>query len=224
MSVLGVIIGTINDKIKKLNKNNKEFKNTTKTDILTESKISNHDKIKFKINSMFYDFCFSNETAKIFLENHQLSKYIRNGFILSKIKDDPFLEKILKDFLKKKYGFDLGESSFSTYRHNGYEFYIDISRYKVEDTNSYFEILYNNFEDVKDENGFPMGIAKEFIVYFERYTPKALFILVFDPIINSKVIRRLYENGQSTRLIFVDDDDETDGFYFLKEYVRENKF
>ena len=202
---------------------NKESQHVRNSTGYSDKEISNPDKMKFKISSMFYDFCFSKKTAKLFLENNSMSKYIRTGFILYRFENETILEKILKDFLKHKYGFDLGKSSFNFYRQDGYKFYIDVSRFDVEETNSHFEILNNDFEDVKNEDGFPMAIAKEFIVYCERNVPKSIFILVYDPIINRKVLRRLYENGKSKKLIFVDKDDETDGFNYLKEYVKENK-
>lgn len=227
-SVVGVFIGLVSEKIKSLINNNES---TNLEDTISIKKndlqISSEEKIeqtKFRISSMFYSFCFSSETAKDFLEESEFRLQISKGLMISLAEEKNVVEKIFKIFLEKKYNFILGESSYGTYRLNGYKFYIDKITCRLDEINTFFEILYNNFENVKDESGNNLTIAKEFILYVKSFKPMAIFVLVYDPIIEKYALRRVFENGTSINLIFLDDNEDSEAFDFLTDYVSKNIF
>lgn len=231
MSVVGVIIGNIYEGI--INHNKKNLSNQNSNEILSKKTLIkptnlNHDwinsnKSKFEISSMFYDFCFSKEIAKFFLQENEIRKTIVLGMILYEFENESLLEKTLKKFIKKKYGLTLGESSYYHYIINGYRFYIDVMRVRDENCmTSYYEILSNDFEKVKNEEGIEMAIAKEFILYCENNMPIAIFVIVYDPILDTNAIRRVFENGQSLKLTFIKNNDDSGTFDYIKEYVRKN--
>ncbi|GAA4057893.1 hypothetical protein [Flavobacterium chungnamense] len=227
-SVVGVFIGLVSEKIKSLINNNES---TNLEDTISIKKndlqISSEEKIeqtKFRISSMFYSFCFSSETAKDFLEESEFRLQISKGLMISLAEEKNVVEKIFKIFLEKKYNFILGESSYGTYRLNGYKFYIDKITCRLDEINTFFEILYNDFENVKDESGNNLAIAKEFILYVKSFKPMAIFVLVYDPIIEKYALRRVFENGTSINLIFLDDNEDSEAFDFLTNYVSKNVF
>lgn len=182
------------------------------------------DEIKYRINTMFYSFCFSGETAKTFLKKSEIREQISRGLMASIVEEKNIIEKIFKVFLKKKYDFNLGESSYGTYRLNGYEFYLDKITIRLDEINTFFEVFYNDFEDVKDEKGNDMAIAKEFILYVKNFKPKAIFVLVYDPILQKYAIRRVFKDSTSVKLIFIENNDGSDCIDFLKDYVSKNNF
>jgi hypothetical protein len=227
-SVVGVFIGLVSEKIKSLINNNES---TNLEDTISIKKndlqISSEEKIeqtKFRISSMFYSFCFSSETAKNFLEESEFRQQISKGLMISLAEEKNVVEKIFKIFLEKKYNFVLGESSYGTYRLNGYKFYIDKITHRLDEINTFFEILYNDIENVKDESGNDLAIAKEFILYVKRFKPMAIFVLVYDPIIEKYALRRVFENGTSINLFFLDDNEDSESFDFLTNYVQKNIF
>lgn len=231
MSVLGVTIGYIYEGIVNYYKsgtkvNFKEIqpeKTLLKTHNLntdwTES-----DKTKFKICSIFYDFCFSKETAKIFLTDNPMTEDISRGLKISRVQLQKInmFELIFKIYAKKNYGIDLGEGSYGFYTINNYKFFIDTQRISVREDISYFEILYNDFKDVKDENGNKMAIAKEFIIYIRGFEPKAIFVLVYDSILEVYALRRVSEDGVSFKLAFINDNESSESIDFLTDYVLKN--
>lgn len=228
ISVVGVLIGVVSEKFKSFfnNKKSTHLEDTIsikKNDFQTslEDKI---EQTKFRISSMFYSFCFSSEIAKNFLGESEFSQQVSKGLMISFVEEKNVIEKIFKIFLEKKYDFILGESSYGTYRLNGYKFFINKLTSYLDGIDTFFEILYNDIENVKDESGNNLAIAKEFILYVERYKPVAIFVLVYDPIIEKYALRRVFENGTSTKLIFFDDNEGSDVIDFLTDYVSKNIF
>ncbi|HNP31802.1 MAG TPA: hypothetical protein PKN96_00765 [Flavobacterium sp.] len=177
---------------------------------------------KFKISSMFYNFCFSSETSKIFLEESDIRQQISEGLMASFVEEKNIIEKILKLFLKKKYDFVLGESSYGAYRLNGYKFRLDKITFRLDEISNFFEVLYNDIEDVKDESGNELAVAQEFILYVKNFKPSAIFILVYDPFIEKYAVRRVLENGTSIKLTFIENNEGSDCIDFLKDYVSRN--
>jgi DNA polymerase elongation subunit (family B) len=102
---------------------------------------------------------------------------------------------------------------------NGYKFFLDTQRISTEDNTSYFEILYNDFEGVTDEDGNEMSIAKEFIVFIRNYEPKAIFVLVFDALLETYALRRVKENGVSFKLTFLNSNEGSESIDFLTNYI-----
>lgn len=231
MTVVGVTIGYIYEGIKNYFKNEEKvnFKEIQpeKTLIRTNNlntDWSESDKTKFKICSIFYGFCFSKETAKIFLIDNPMTENISRGLKLSRVQLQKIniLESIFKIYAKKNHRIELGESSYNFYTINKYKFFIDTQRISVREDISYFEILYNDFKDVKDENGNKMAIAKEFILYIRGFEPKAIFVLVYDPILEVYALRRVSEDGVSFKIAFINDNESSESIDFLADYVLKN--
>jgi hypothetical protein len=175
---------------------------------------------KYKFSSMFYSFCFSDETAKIFLEESETRNQISRGLMASLLEEKNIIEKLFKIFLKKKYDFNLGENSYGKFTVNGFEFYIDKLTIRVNEINTFFEVFYNDFEDVVDSSGDKMATAREFILFVKEFQPTAIFVLVYDPLLEKYALRRVLENGASIKLTFLDNNDGPECMDFLKDYVK----
>jgi len=189
-------------------------------------KVPSLESTKFRINSLFYEYCFAPETAKIFLEENDMRLNITKAINMSIFEKEKTLESTFKIFLKKKYAIELGENSYSHYRYNGFRFFLDVQRFYIEDSdeNTFFEMLYNDFEGVKNEDGDEALIAKEFIVYVKDFFPVAIFVFVYDPNLETYAFRRVFGNGISSNIGFIEDDEGTEAMDFLKEYVAKNNF
>lgn len=179
---------------------------------------------KIEINSLFYAFCFSKETAKIFLEENNNRENVARIIALSYIEKNKFLETAFKLFLKKIHNIDLGQSEYNFYNHNEFKFFIEVRREFVDGQSSYFEIMSNDIENVIDNEGFEYAIAQEFIIYMEDAFPVAIFVVVYDPIIKSYALREVYENGQSAVIKFFQEYMDTEVIDFLEEYVSNKIF
>jgi len=177
------------------------------------------EKAKFKINSLFYAFCFSAETAKIFLEENSMRKNVAEAIYLSILEKNKFLETAFKLFAKKVHGVEFGESSFNFYRYNNFRFFLDVRREIIEGNSTFFEILYNDLEDVKDDDGQEYAVAVEFIVYVMDMCPKAVFVVVYDAILDCYAIRQVYKDGTSAKITFLEDYEESGATEFLEEFI-----
>lgn len=182
------------------------------------------DETKFRISSMFYSFCFSGETAKTFLKKSKIQEQISKGLMASLVQEKNIIEKIFKIFLNNKYDFILGESSYGTYRLNGYKFYMDTITIRLDKIDTFFEVFHNDFKNVKDELGNNTAIAEEFILFVKHFKPTAIFVLVYDPFLQKYALRHVLENGTNVKLTFIEDNDGSHCIDFLKEYVAKNDF
>lgn len=211
------------DKIKKpvasISKNNNIKESNIKEQ--RQSILSDSQKMKYQINSMFYDYCFSKEIANYFLTDNKFSQNIVLGLILYQYEEEMFLEKVLKSFFKKKYKFELGESSYHSYTINGYKFIIDEMRIEADKPNSFYEILNNNFENVRDLNNMEVLIAEEFYLYCEEGKPKAIFVIIYNPKFKKYFIRRVFEDGQSLILKEIINYNSTEAFDFIRAHAND---
>jgi hypothetical protein len=182
-------------------------------------------KTKYRFNSIFYNYCFSKDNAKAFLVDNSLTEeFIKilkiSRFQLEKIN---LLEMTFKIYVKKVHGLELGESSYGFYTIGNEKFFIDTQRVAVgEGVDPYFEILYNDLEDVIDKDGDSIAIAKEYILFVKYFVPKAIFVLVYDPILELHVLRRVTEDGVSFKLTVINDNESSESIEFLKKYVSDN--
>jgi hypothetical protein len=188
-------------------------------------KLNESYKTRHQFSSMFYNYCFSKENAKTFLVDNSLTEeFIKilkiSRFQLEKVN---LLEMTFKIYVRKAYGIELGESSYGFYTIDNEKFFIDTQRIAVgESAEPYFEILYNDLEDIKDEDGDSIAIAKEFILYVKHFIPKAIFVLVYDPILEIHVLRRVTEDGVSFKLTVINDNESPESIEFLKKYILDN--
>lgn len=177
------------------------------------------EEAKFRINSLFYAFCFSAETAKIFLEENNMRKNVADAIYLSVLEKNKFLETAFKLFAKKIHGIELGESSFNFYRYNNFRFFLDVRREIIDGNSTFFEILYNDLEGVKGDDGQEYAVAIEFIVYVKNMYPKALFVVVYDAILDCHALRQVYQDGKSAKITFLEDYEESGATEFLEEFI-----
>lgn len=205
--------------IKSENVNYKGSEKSIPKKTLSEKSFSELDKTKLFINNIFYDFCFDIETAKIFLIDNEVQREIMLGLILFQFEDEKLVEKIMKLFFRKKYGFNLGQGSYNSYVIDGYKFYIDVHREYCTDENSYFEILYNDFKNVVNKNNLEVLIARQFIVFCENNYPKALFVLVYDPFLKKHFVRRIFQDGKSVMIKTIEDAESDELLNYLESYV-----
>lgn len=189
------------------------------------SSLTESYKTKNQFNSRFYNFCFSKETAKTFLVNNSMTEEIIKLLKISRFQLEKInlLEMAFKTYVKKNYGIELGDPSYGFYTIYNNKFFIDTQRISIgEDIGSYFEILYNDLEDVKDEEGNNIVIAKEFILFIKDFVPKAIFVLVYDPILEAHVLKRETEDGVSSKLTVINDNESPESIEFLKKYILDN--
>ena len=158
---------------------------------------------KFLISSLFYQFCFSADTAKIFLGNIETRILISKALVLSAWEEEKFCILILKDFLKRN-NYSIAKDSLKLYRFNSYEFFMEEFKFPLVEDVIYFEVLHNNFQNVKNSDGDDLAVANYFIIYVEDRIPNSLFVIVNDPHIAKLSIRQLHDDGRSSKINFAD--------------------
>lgn len=223
-SVIGVFISILFEKGSKSIKsilNHKESSNVDQdlTRKIIDNQQSIEEKSKFRMNRLFYHYCFSIETAKMFLEENTLRPTIARALYLSILDKENFLELTFKLYLKKVHALELETIGYKFYKYNGYKFYLDVDRVNIEGEVTFFEILRNGFEDVRDHDGNNCAIANEFMVYVKDTLPVAIFVIVIDPILDKLAIREVYKDGTSAILTFLDTNDDNEAIDFLQEFV-----
>jgi hypothetical protein len=226
MSVIGALIIRLFQKAPKIFKN-KPISNSIKSPKINktpareimENQQSIEEIAKFKINGLFYKYCFSTETAKIFLEENDMRPTIARALYLSVLDKEKFLELTFKLFLKKAYRIELETIGHKFYKYNGYKFYLDSDRIDIDGEVTFFEILRNGIEDVIDKDGSNCLIANEFIVYVKDTLPIALFVIITDSLINKIVIREVLKDGLSYMITDLDTNEDNEAIDFLKDFV-----
>lgn len=181
---------------------------------------NNEEITKFKLSSIFYDFCFSKEIAKLFLEENETRKNIVTGMYLSNLDNKYISEKIFKNFAKHKYNLELTETNVNEYCVDGFEFKMRATRLQMLYPN-HLELVSHNLDNVKDENGDNALIAEDFIIYCKYDEPKAIFVLIKDNDLKTYFIRRVYENGNSEKIASIKN--YNSAIDFIQNYVNINK-
>lgn len=177
-----------------------EFENEDFED--EDSEIYNHE--KFIISSLFYQFCFSQEVASLFLNDDSKSKEIANNMAQTTGQNDSTPLILFKSFLKQN-NIQIIAIGSSTYNYNDFQFEFKVTRHKVENTNNYFEIISNDIENVTNEDDLELAVASNFIVYVENNKPKILCCVVRDPYVNKYAIRKVLSNGTSANIGFIEE-------------------
>ena len=225
--IIGVLVTILSEASEKIKKSKLQLNQSINTNINITDKSNKkinfeNDKIMMEINSMFYDFCFSTDTAKTLLTDNDMQDNIMNGILLFHFESEKLLEKILKIFLGKKYNFELGDGSYNSYYVKGCKFYIDVNREYIGNGDNFFEILYNDFDNIVDAKNNKVLIAKEFIVYCEKGYPKAIFVIVYDPNLNINILKRVHVNGNNLNLTLIKDVASSESINYLEEYIFKN--
>lgn len=226
-SFIVVLIGLLFEKVFKLIQNKPNSNaiespiiNQIPTRRITENQQSQEEKAKFRINSLFYQYCFSKETAKIFLEENDMRPTIARALYLNVLDKENILELTFKLYLKKAHRIELETIGHKFYKYNGYKFYLDNDRIDINGEVTFFEILRNGIEDVIDKDGSNCSIANEFIIYVKNTLPIAIFVIITDSLINKIVIREVLKDGFSYLITDLDTNEDNEAIDFLKDFVE----
>ena len=176
------------------------------------------EKTKYQITIAFYKFCFAKETGKVFLEDSEMRTLLSRGIALSIFEKEKTLLVVFKTFAKKTLGMEFGENSYNIYRINGFKFYLDVISWYV-DENSHFEVLFNDVEHVKNEQGEDINVAEKFIVYMKDGISTAIFVTVYEPYSETHSIRMLHKDGSSNKLTFIHDNNKNEVYDYLCSFV-----
>ena len=159
---------------------------------------------KFIISSLFYKFCFSDEVAALFLNDDSHSEEIAQNIKNTTNLSDSASFLMFKAFLRRN-NIQINQIDDDRFEYNNFEFDFNLTRRKIENSNNYFEILSNNIENVKNEDGIELAVANNFVIYIENNKPKILCSVINDPYINKYSIRRVQTNGISSSIGFITD-------------------
>jgi hypothetical protein len=159
---------------------------------------------KFIISSLFYKFCFSDEVAALFLNDDSHSDEIAQNIKNTTNLSDSASFLMFKAFLRRN-NIQINQIDDDRFEYNNFEFDFNLTRRKIENSNNYFEILSNNIENVKNEDGIELAVANNFVIYIENNKPKILCSVINDPYINKYSIRRVQTNGISSSIGFITD-------------------
>lgn len=200
--------------------NNHSLESNFQKDFTVE--FSESEKAKFKISTLFYNFCFSANTSKILKEGETRGNFA-SMLKRTTFKSEKTLQNMFWGFAKMKYQIILEKSADNFYKIDGFEFFMEEIRLPCVEGESYFQLLYNDLEDVRNEENDEMAVAVGFTLYCVDDVPSAIFVLVFDPIIGKSALRRVFEDGTSVRLAFIENYDSA-CIDFLKDYVSKINF
>ena len=159
---------------------------------------------KFLISSLFYKFCFSDEVASLFFNDDENSKEIAQNIKETTNLIDSTSFRMFNAFLKQQ-NILINQIEEDRFEYNNFEFDFSLTRRKIDNSNNFFEILSNNFENVKNEDDIELAVANNFVIYVENNKPKILCCVVNDPYVNKYSIRKVQTNGISSSIGFIND-------------------
>jgi|GEM_PF-4826551 len=159
---------------------------------------------QIEIQSIFYEFCFSNEVVKLFLKDNNEKREVLSLMENSVNQDESIPLIMFKAFSKKhNRAFDLNDKGNFFYR--SVEFQIKAEQFTSEENEISFEILSTDFFPV--ENDDPLrGIAKNFVVCFQG-KKVSVFVVIYSPIMGSYSLRIIQDYGLSGNLGILKDND-----------------
>ncbi|MBC8884442.1 hypothetical protein H9X57_16895 [Flavobacterium piscinae] len=129
---------------------------------------------------------------------------------------------MFKAFLRRN-NIQINQIDDDRFEYNNFEFDFNLTRRKIENSNNYFEILSNNIENVKNEDGIELAVANNFVIYIENNKPKILCSVINDPYINKYSIRRVQTNGISSSIGFITDNKISTICEKIKEIIPKKK-
>lgn len=160
---------------------------------------------KFTISSLFYQFCFANEVASLFLNKGAQGNEIAKDMANTKFEHESVTLIMFKAYLRK---FNIEfENNGQDYSYKSFDFTLSVERTVIGNESNYFEILSNNISEVKSQDDLELAVANHYVVYVEKYHPKSLYAIVYDPYIQKYAVRAVFENGISSKVAFIDNDE-----------------
>lgn len=165
------------------------------------SNSSNSDN-QLAIQSIFYEFCFSNEVVHLFMKTGSEQREVAGLMENSKFTNESIPLIMFKAFAKK-HNIEINLNNNSKYNYKSAEFQINIE--KLVYHNLFFEILSTDFSPI--ENDDPLrGIAKDFVVCID-HRKTSLFVVIFSPIMGSYSLRMLHDYKSSGNLGILENND-----------------
>jgi len=160
------------------------------------------DEDERKIKLMFYQFCFDEEVTELFLENSENSKIIAKEMAGTTTVTGAITYKLFKSYLKKS-DIDFTEIDVTKFRFRNLEFTLTVDRVVIGSDDNYLEILTNDFDDTPTDDGLPLALANNFVVYVENYRPKFLYAVIKNPMLGNYALRKIAEKGISSNVSFL---------------------
>jgi len=197
------------DFLKEVSKQSNNPRGTAPSSLLQEE-------AKIKVNAVFYDFCFSAAMAQQILGDTEMRLHLIKALVMQPA-NDKILESLFRSFALAKHKLNLDRGDNVYYHYRGFKFDVYVSRFYVDDSNDYFEVLLNDFKKVKNSDGVKLARATEYILYVKENMPSAIFVVVHDPILKTYAIRRVYEDGASAKITFIED--KHDAITFLTDFI-----
>lgn len=160
------------------------------------------DEDERKIKLIFYQFCFDEEVTELFLENSENSKVIAKEMAGTTTVTGAITYKLFKSYLKKS-DIEFTEIDVTKFRFRSLEFTLTVDRVVIGSDDNYLEILTNNFDDMPTDDGLPLALANNFVVYVENYKPKFLYAVIKSPILGNYALRKIAKKGISSNVTFL---------------------
>ncbi len=178
----------------------------TENDSEIDQLIENFEQDKFFVSSVFYKFCFDSEVVSLFLSRNDQAIEIAKNMATTRFEHESVSLIMFKAFLRR-YSGDFEYQQSGEFKYRSFEFNINVEKMVIESDNTYFEILTNDFTDVKNEDGEELAIATNYIVYVKNGLPNSIFVVIKDPYLEKYAIRKVSDNGISNSLGFIEDND-----------------
>ncbi|RMA56276.1 hypothetical protein [Ulvibacter antarcticus] len=160
------------------------------------------DEDERKIKLMFYQFCFDDEVTELFLEDSENSRIIAQEMAGTTTVTGAITYKLFKSFLKKS-DVEFTEIDVTKFRFSNLEFTLTVDRVVIGSDDNYLEILTNDFDDIPTDDGLPLALANNFVVYVENFRPKFLYAVIRSPILGNYALRKIAEKGVSSNVTFI---------------------
>lgn len=176
---------------------------TDPLDIFTD----NDDPIdKLKISTLFYQFCFSYEIAKLFLDKSEFSEQIAKKMVETTSVSGSVPFAFFKTYLEK-FDVEIEEYEHPEYYYKNVDFSFLVEKIVIGDDSTFFEMLSNNFTNVVDVDSNKLAVANNYLVYVKNYIPNSLYAVIRDPFLGKYAVRRIYEDGISSNIGFIENNE-----------------
>jgi hypothetical protein len=163
---------------------------------------------KFTSSATLYNLYFSEEFADLFLNDSPDQIVISEKMGTTTDENEEFLIRLIRSLLVIKYRIIVNRDSLQVYSHGSYKFNWVSTREELN-TFSHLEILSNDITNVRDTDELPQAVPNKLIIYAIHKKPAYLFAVVHDPINEKFAMREIYNNGNSSLVQFLENDNKS---------------
>lgn len=160
------------------------------------------DEDERKIKLLFYQYCFDEEVTELFLEDSQNSKIVAKKMAETTTITGAITYSLFKSYLTKS-DFEFTEIDITQFRFRNFEFKLMVDRVVIGSDDNYLEILTNDFDDIPSDDGLPLALANNFVVYVENFKPKFLYAVIKNPMLGNYALRKIAKKGVSSNVTFL---------------------